>query len=32
MDTAPTALYVLGLDRHPAWIGRPVIEAFEAAR
>lgn len=28
-DTAVTAAFVLGLDPHPAWIGKNVAEAFE---
>jgi hypothetical protein len=27
-DTACTAAYALGLEQHPAWVGRPVFEAF----
>lgn len=31
-DTAATVLYVLGVEPHQAWIGRPVLDAFDAAR
>ncbi len=31
-DTAATVLHVLGLEAPRAWIGRPVLEAFEAPR
>jgi predicted AlkP superfamily pyrophosphatase or phosphodiesterase len=27
-DTAPTIAFILGIKPHPAWIGRPVLEAF----
>jgi predicted AlkP superfamily pyrophosphatase or phosphodiesterase len=28
-DTAVTVAYIFGLKPHPAWIGKPVLEAFE---
>jgi arylsulfatase A-like enzyme len=28
-DLAPTIAWVLGLDAPPAWIGRPIVEAFD---
>ena len=28
-DTAATAMYLLDVTPHPAWIARPVLEAFE---
>jgi predicted AlkP superfamily pyrophosphatase or phosphodiesterase len=31
IDTAPTLAHVLGLDPHPEWEGRIVIEAFNEA-
>ena len=30
MDTASTALFLLGLDRPPGWAGSPVVGAFAA--
>jgi predicted AlkP superfamily pyrophosphatase or phosphodiesterase len=30
-DTAATVLHVLGVAPHQAWIGRPVLDAFEPA-
>jgi hypothetical protein len=31
MDTASTALFLLGLDRPSGWAGSPVVSAFAAA-
>jgi predicted AlkP superfamily pyrophosphatase or phosphodiesterase len=31
-DTALTVSYTFGLKPHPAWIGKPVLEAFEKNR
>ncbi len=31
MDTAATALWLLGVDRPPGWVGRPVAAAFTPA-
>ena len=31
-DTAATVVHVLGVAPHQAWIGRPVLDAFEATR
>ncbi len=31
IDTAPTVMYALGQALHPAWTGRPVLEAFQVA-
>lgn len=30
-DTACTAAYLLGLQQHPSWIGKPIIEATTSA-
>lgn len=30
-DTACTAAYLLGLNQHPSWIGKPIIEAMASA-
>ena len=30
-DTACTAAYLLGLQQHPSWIGKPIIEAMASA-
>jgi predicted AlkP superfamily pyrophosphatase or phosphodiesterase len=27
-DTAVTVAYILGIKPHPAWIGKPIVEAF----